>query len=167
MLYFISLLQVAQHVSGNHVPIFRSWRLCSAVATCWYCAVTMSGIIQICLSVWVDMFYDFLVYGKSSVRGLCGVLWVVVSLLYVDGDSTTQSSAPEDGHMVARNMLSIKVTSSWFLIHCTVSHTSDARNWFGKKLHLICTLSTRYIWSPHWKTSIFVCSRPSWDVQLG
>jgi len=23
----ISPLQVAQHVSGNHVPIFRSWRL--------------------------------------------------------------------------------------------------------------------------------------------
>ena len=57
---------------------------------------------------------------------LCGVLWVVVSLLYVGvvrcvirlkyipvaagtpsrGDKITQSSAPEDGHMVARNMLS-------------------------------------------------------------
>jgi len=24
VLYFISLLQVAQHVSGNHVPVFRS-----------------------------------------------------------------------------------------------------------------------------------------------
>ena len=27
VLSFISLLQGAQHVSGNHVPIFRSWRL--------------------------------------------------------------------------------------------------------------------------------------------
>jgi len=38
----------------------------------------MSGVIQICLSVWVDMFCVCLVYGKSSVIGLC----VVVSLLY-------------------------------------------------------------------------------------
>ena len=41
-------------------------------------------------------------------------------------DNTTQSSAPVDGHMVARNMLSnfkgeikgnTKVTTSWLLIH--------------------------------------------------
>ena len=41
VLSFISLLQVAQHVSGNHVPIFRSWRLRSVIATCWYCAVAV------------------------------------------------------------------------------------------------------------------------------
>jgi len=75
---FISPLQVAQHVSGNHVPIFRSWRLRSVIATCWYCAVTMSGIIHICLSVGFDMFYVCLVYCKSSVSGLCVVMWGVV-----------------------------------------------------------------------------------------
>jgi len=69
VLSFISPLQVAQHVSGNHLPIFRSCLLRSVIATCWYCAVTMSGIIQICLFVWVDMFYICLVYGKSSVSG--------------------------------------------------------------------------------------------------
>jgi hypothetical protein len=83
VLSFISPLQAAQHVSGNHVPIFRSWRLRSVIATCWYCAVTMSGVIatcwycavtmsgviQICLSVWVDMFYACLVCGKS--RCIC------------------------------------------------------------------------------------------------
>jgi len=63
VLSFISLLQVAQHVSGNHVPIFRSWRLRNVIATCLYCVVTMSGVIQMCLSV--------------------SGLWVVVSLLYV------------------------------------------------------------------------------------
>jgi len=36
---FISLLQVAQHVSGNHVPIFRRWRQLNIIPTCWYCAV--------------------------------------------------------------------------------------------------------------------------------
>ena len=37
--FFISLLLVAQHVSGNHVPIIRSWRLRDVIASCWYCAV--------------------------------------------------------------------------------------------------------------------------------
>jgi hypothetical protein len=69
VLSFVSPLQVAQHVSGNHVPMFRSWRLANVIATCWYCAVTTSGIIQMCLSVPVDMFYVCLVYGKSSVSG--------------------------------------------------------------------------------------------------
>jgi len=34
--FFISLLIVVQHVSGNHVPIIRSWRLCDVIASCWY-----------------------------------------------------------------------------------------------------------------------------------
>ena len=34
--FFISLLIVAQHVSGNHVPIIRSWRLRDVIALCWY-----------------------------------------------------------------------------------------------------------------------------------
>ena len=33
--FFISLLIVAQHVSGNHVPIIRSWRLRDVIASCW------------------------------------------------------------------------------------------------------------------------------------
>jgi len=37
----------------------------------------MSGVIQICLFVWVIMFYVCLVYGKSSVSGLCVVMWGV------------------------------------------------------------------------------------------
>ena len=36
VLSFISPLQVAQHVSGNHVPIFRSWRLYSVIVTSSY-----------------------------------------------------------------------------------------------------------------------------------
>jgi len=39
----------------------------------------MSGIIQVCPSVWDDMFCVCLVYGKSSVSVLCVVImWGVV-----------------------------------------------------------------------------------------
>ena len=34
--FFISLLIVSQHVSGNHVPIIRSKRLRDVIASCWY-----------------------------------------------------------------------------------------------------------------------------------
>ena len=34
--FFISLLIAAQHISGNHVPIIRSWRLRDVIALCWY-----------------------------------------------------------------------------------------------------------------------------------
>jgi len=34
--FFISLLIVAQLVSGNHVSIIRSWRLRDVIASCWY-----------------------------------------------------------------------------------------------------------------------------------
>ena len=34
--FFISLLIFAQHVSGNHVPIIRSWRLRDVIASCFY-----------------------------------------------------------------------------------------------------------------------------------
>jgi len=31
-----SFLLVAQHVSGNHVPNIRSWRLRDVIDLCWY-----------------------------------------------------------------------------------------------------------------------------------
>ena len=34
--FFISLLIIAQYVSGNHVPIIRSLRLRDVIALCWY-----------------------------------------------------------------------------------------------------------------------------------
>ena len=34
--FIISLLIVAQHVSGNHVPIIKSWQLRDVIALCWY-----------------------------------------------------------------------------------------------------------------------------------
>ena len=80
VLFFISTLQVAQHVSGNHVPIFRSWQLHSVIATCWCCAVTVSGIIQVCPSVWVDVFYVCLVYGRSCVSGYLIIVCRCVSV---------------------------------------------------------------------------------------
>jgi len=34
--FFVSLLIVSQHVSGNHVPIIRTWWLRDVIASCWY-----------------------------------------------------------------------------------------------------------------------------------
>ena len=46
VLAFISPLQISQHVSGNHVPIFRSWRLLSVIATCRYCSVSAGRLSE-------------------------------------------------------------------------------------------------------------------------
>ena len=75
--FFISLLIVAQHVSGNHVPIIRSWRLRGVIALCWYVPCLQEG---------------------CQVR--------LVGSASMDALPTNQSSAPDDGHMVDRNMLS-------------------------------------------------------------
>ena len=73
----LSLLIVAQHVSGNHVPIIRSWRLRDVIALCWYVSWLQEGC--------QDRLVGSASYGRYNI---------------------TQSSAPDDGHMVARNMLS-------------------------------------------------------------
>ena len=41
--FFISLLIVAQHVSGNHVLIIRNWRLRDVIASCWYVSWLQEG----------------------------------------------------------------------------------------------------------------------------
>ena len=43
--FFISLLIVAQHVSGNHLPIIRSWRLRDVIALCWYVPWLQEGFL--------------------------------------------------------------------------------------------------------------------------
>jgi len=42
--FFISFLIVAQHVSGNHVPIIRSRRLRDLIALCWYVPWLQEGV---------------------------------------------------------------------------------------------------------------------------
>ena len=41
--FFISLLPVTQYVSGNQVPIIRSWRLRDIIASCWYVPWLQAG----------------------------------------------------------------------------------------------------------------------------
>ena len=47
--FFISLLIAAQHVSGNHVPIIRSWRLRDVIALCWYVPWLQGGCQDFCI----------------------------------------------------------------------------------------------------------------------
>jgi len=102
MLSFISPLHVAQHVSGNHVPIFRSWRLRSVVATCWYCAVTMSGIIQVYLNNTTHCYSTIPTRGDNNRQLLKMGTWL-----------------PETCWATCKGEIkdNTKVTSSWFLIH--------------------------------------------------
>ena len=109
--FFISLLIVAQHVSGNHVPFIRSWRLRDVIASCWY------------------------VHGRTTFQPDL-TTFPQPRHIPTQGYNITQSSAPDDGHMVARNMLSNyqkrnNEYKKWqlvgFLIHielrCTVNRT--------------------------------------------
>jgi len=48
-LFIISLLIVAQHFSGNHVPIIRSWRVRDVIALCWYLPWLLGGCQDFCI----------------------------------------------------------------------------------------------------------------------
>ena len=59
--FFISLLLVAQHVSGNYMPIIRSWRLRDVIVSCWYvpwlqggCQVRLAGSASIAMNPSMD-----------------------------------------------------------------------------------------------------------------
>jgi len=116
VLSFISPLQVAQHVSGNHVPIFRSWRLRSVIATCWYCAVAAGRLSEpVGLPAATAQYQHVTITLRSR------------QLLKMG------TRLPETCWTTCKGEIkdNTKVTSSWFLIHtklrCTVNHTSDLR----------------------------------------
>ena len=68
------------------------------------CDVTMRGFIQICLTVsGLCVVMRVVVGGGFIVVCRCGS---VCDQIPTRGDNITQSSAPDDGYMVARNMLS-------------------------------------------------------------
>jgi hypothetical protein len=88
--FFISLLIVAQHVSGNHVPIIRSRRLRDVIASCWNVSWLQEGCqVRLAGSAPMDLTTSLQPRHKPT-----------------RGYNITQSSAPDNGHMVARNMLS-------------------------------------------------------------
>jgi hypothetical protein len=84
--FFISLLIVAQHVSGNHVPIIRSWRLRDVIASCWYVlwlqeggqvrlagSASMDGFVKRTHPCFPDLFLEetpkhFVLYAEDSLR---------------------------------------------------------------------------------------------------
>jgi hypothetical protein len=95
ILYFSS--NSCSTCSGNHAPIIRSWRLRDVIASCWYVPWLQGGC------------QDRLAGSASIGRTACQPV-LTTSLqprnIPTRGYNITQSSAPDDGHMVARNMLS-------------------------------------------------------------
>ena len=120
--FFISLRIVAQHISGSHVPIIRSWRLRDVIALCWYVP-------------WLQEGGQVRLAGSASLR--------------TQGYNITQSSASDDGHMAARNMLSNyskrnKEYKKWHLVGFSYP------NW------IIFFLTTRGLYNCEWNTIIYV-----------
>ena len=78
--FFISLLIVAPHVSGNHVPIIRSWRLRDVIASCWYvpwlqggCQDRLAGSASIGRTTCQPVLTIWIIF--KSVYGGCLYLW--------------------------------------------------------------------------------------------
>jgi len=100
MSYFlcISLEKVAQHVSGNHVPIIRSWWLRDVIALCWYIPwLQESGQDRLSFTASI---------GRTTYQP---VLTTFLQLRHIpnQGYNITQSSAPDDGYIVAETCWAI------------------------------------------------------------
>jgi len=100
--FFISLLLVAQYVSGNHVPIIRSWRLRDVIASCWYVPWLQEG-----RQVWL--------VGSASMDALPAKHEAITSRsrqLLMMG-----TWLPETCWATSRREIkNTKVTSSWFFL---------------------------------------------------
>jgi hypothetical protein len=138
--FFISLLMVAQYVSGNHVPIIRSWRLRDVIVSCWYVpwlqggcreknpsmdalpanrtwqppychgtyqheAITSRSRQLLMMGTWLPETCWEPIHGRTTYQP---VLTTSLQPRHIPtrDDNITQTSAPDDWHMVARNMLS-------------------------------------------------------------
>ena len=61
--FFISLLIIAQHVSGNHVPIIRILRLRDVIASCWYVPwLQGGGQVRLVGSAFMDVYTTFKIF---------------------------------------------------------------------------------------------------------
>jgi hypothetical protein len=77
--FFISLLIVAQHVLGNHVPIIRSWQLRDVIALWWYVP-------------WLQEGGQVRLVGSASMDGFVSQVtssWFFLVTLNYDARSTT------------------------------------------------------------------------------
>ena len=135
VLSFISPLQVAQHVSGNPVPIFRSWRLRSVIATCGYCTVA-AGRLSEPFVLRTPQWTHYLLNGSDRLPAATSKYSRVAITLRSRQLLKMGTWLPETCWATCKGEINdkTKVTSSWFLIHTelrfTVNHTSDLTNIF-------------------------------------
>jgi len=139
VLSFISPLQVAQHVSGNHVSIFRSWRLRSVISTCRYCAVAAGRLSEpVRRNVSIEEFVtrtpqwtNYLLTGSDSLPAAMAQYQQVAIALRSRQLLEMGTGLPETCWATCKGEIkdNTKVTYSWFPIHTelryTVNHTSD------------------------------------------
>jgi hypothetical protein len=104
----------AQHLSNASTFIFRSLRLCVGILL-WFDVSWRYGVVRL---VW------------------CGILMQARALVPTRGYNITQSSASDDGHMVARNMFNNyskrnKEYKKWHLVGFFLStFKNDKNSWY-------------------------------------
>ena len=128
VLFVISLL-ITQHVSGNHVPIVRSWRPRNFVPTCWYCAVAAWRLSRpVSMSASIEVFVAssstnssmdaLLLTGLESLPAATAQYQHVVIKLRGRQLLTMGTWLPETCWVIKREITNnTKVTTSRFLIH--------------------------------------------------
>ena len=138
-LFFISLLIVAQHVSGNHVPIIRSWRLRDVVALCWYVPWLQEGCQdRLAGSASMDGFVSqpYQPYQHKAITSRSRQLLMMGTWLPETCWAT-----------IRREIKNRKVTSSWFFLS-TLLHSSYRVNTGVKRPESVV------ISSPYWGPSL-------------
>jgi len=136
-----SPLQVAQYVSGNHVPIFRSWRLNSFSPRV---GIVAAGRLSEPVSRWcvhwgtvlrTPQWTHYLLTGSDSLPAATAQYKHVAKHYAVVSFWRWAHGCPKHVEQLVKEKIKVntKLTSSWFLIHtelrCTVNHTSDLTFW--------------------------------------
>jgi len=134
------LYTIAQRVSGNHVPIFRSWRLWLSqrvgvvpwLQEDWQnrlaCSVSIEEFVtQLRTPQWTH----YMLTGSDSLPAATAQHQHVAITLRIRQLLKMGTWLPETCWATCKGEMkdNTKVTFSWFLIHtelrCTVNHTSD------------------------------------------
>ena len=145
VLSFISPLQVAQHVSGNHVPIFRGWRLRSVIATCWCCSVAAGRLSR------SPQWTHYLLTGSDSLPAATEQHQHVAITPRSRQPLKMGTWLPETRWATSRREIKYtKVTFSWFFLS-TLNYDARSSTHQIVKVHIVHLNDPIHFWGGPWK----------------